>query len=168
VSPCVDSGCPSKGAERCQAHEREFREQQPRDSRRQVTEPDRESLLMRERLADDRERRADDRDDRADARDAASADREVEVQAILAAAQQRDHRADARDHAANRRDVAEALELAVFGTNGTKPAEARRLAAKDRGHSKTDRSAAHIDRFLLSGAEPVTAEESEDDSAAAE
>jgi hypothetical protein len=118
---------------------------------------------MRERLADDRERRADER-----AREAAGADREAEVNAILAAAQQRDLRADARDHEANRRDVAAALEVAVFGTGGgAKPSEARRMAAKDRGHSKTDRSAAHIDRFLLSGGEPA-AEETEDDSATAE
>jgi hypothetical protein len=81
------------------------------------------------------------------------AEHESEVREILVAADERDKQADFRDANADRRDEAAALDVMVYGTDAERPFLGRRQAAKDRKQSQHDRSAGHIDRFLLTGVE---------------
>jgi hypothetical protein len=122
--------------------------------------------VARERLGDERERLADDRDDDADLREAGQADRDSEVNLILSAADARDAKADLRDADADRRDEAAALNVMVYGTSAERPFLGRRQAAKDRKEARHDRSAGHIDRFLLSGSKadtPANADNTDND-----
>jgi hypothetical protein len=73
----------------------------------------------RSRTADDHDRAADARDFEADARDAAATDRELDTDAVLAAADERDERADDRDFAANRRDMAANLNAFLNNNDDT-------------------------------------------------
>ena len=98
-------------------------------------------------------------------REAGQTDRDTEVNLILSAADARDAKADLRDTDADRRDEAAALDVMVYGSGAERPFLGRRQAAKDRKQAKHDRSAGHIDRFLLSGAEadtPANADNTDD------
>ena len=90
------------------------------------------------------------REERVEAREAALAARAMEVQRILAAADERDAISDARDASADERDreldLAEMLD--VKGGYGTHWSQ-RRAAALDRLQSKDDRAASREDRMAL-------------------
>ena len=120
--------------------------------RRDETRPRRtgpDEAGQREADADERERIADARDYLADAREEGNANREIEVDAILAAAEARDDQATLRDTEADKRDMAANLDAFLSDVDDAQEYHARSLAKRDRMSSRGDRIASGTDRAKL-------------------
>ena len=88
------------------------------------------------------------------ARAAGTTESERRIEEILAAAELRDKQADVRDSEAYRRDMAANLDAFVRRIDDDDAYRARSQAAKDRAHSRADRIASNLDRYLLTGLSP--------------
>ena len=97
----------------------------------------------------DRDLAAEARDAHADASDAAARDRELLVDAVLAAADERDRRAARRDAAAFWRDMDANLQAFIGNVDDTEAYNHRMAAARDRRRAQADRAAARSDRHRL-------------------